>query len=437
MPRLLIIDDDAAVRESLAEALTAAKFDVTDAASGREGLSILASEKIDGVFLDLRMPGMDGLEVLKRAKQLPQPPPIVVLTAHATAANTIEAMRLGAFDHLTKPIARAELLALAERISKRSAPTAAKDQPSFEGIVGVSAAMREVEKLIGRVADGKATVFITGETGTGKEVVALAIHRFGDRAAKPFVALNCAAIPTELMESELFGHVKGAFTGAATDRPGAFREADGGILFLDEIGDMPPAMQAKMLRALQEGVVTPIGGKPRQVDVRIIAATHRDLAEWVGAGRFREDLYYRLNVVPIHIPPLRERREDILPLAHHFLKEHGGRKTMTSDAEELLLAFTWPGNVRQLKNAVIRAATLSKTSGIGSDDFGFLAGEASAEHTTHAGQPATDLPGAIEQLEMSMIQKALHDARGNRAEAARLLNIPRQQLYVKLKKYGL
>ena len=287
MPRLLIIDDDDAVRESLVEALTLARFEVVEAASGRQGLSILASERIDGVFLDLRMPGMDGLQVLKRAKDLPLKPPFVVLTAHATAENTIEAMRLGAFDHLTKPIARADLLGLAERLAKTSPAIQVKGAPALEGMIGVSPAMREVQKLIGRVADGKTTVLIAGETGTGKEVVAHAIHRFGERASKPFVALNCAAIPAELMESELFGHVKGAFTGAASDRAGAFLDANGGILFLDEIGDMPPSMQAKMLRSLQESLITPIGGKPRDVDVRIIAATHRNLAKWVETGRFR------------------------------------------------------------------------------------------------------------------------------------------------------
>jgi two-component system NtrC family response regulator len=435
MPRLLIIDDDDAVREGLVEALTLAGFEVIEAASGRQGLSILASERIDGVFLDLRMPGMDGLEVLKRAKDLPLRPPVVVLTAHATAENTIEAMRLGAFDHLTKPIARTELLGLAERIARASPAIAVKEPPPLSGMIGVSPAMREVQKLIGRVADGRTTVLITGETGTGKEVVARAIHRFGDRASKLFVALNCAAIPAELMESELFGHVKGAFTGAASDRAGAFLDADGGILFLDEVGDMPPAMQAKMLRVLQESVITPIGGKPREVDVRVIAATHRNLAQWVEAGRFREDLLYRLNVVPIDLPPLRERPEDIAPLARYFLGEtQSERKAFTESAEQFLQRHRWPGNVRELRNAVIRAAALSKTAIIGADDFAFLEDHSAAQQ---AAPPLGDLPGAIEQLEATMIGKALKAAQGNRAEAARLLNIPRQQLYVKLKKYGL
>jgi DNA-binding NtrC family response regulator len=297
--------------------------------------------------------------------------------------------------------------------------------------------MREVEKLIGRVADGKTTILIGGETGAGKEVVAQAIHRFGDRASKPFVALNCAAIPAELMESELFGHVKGSFTGAAADRLGAFREADGGILFLDEIADMPPAMQAKMLRALQEEVIAPVGGKPHKVNVRIVAATHRNLALWVEIGRFRADLLYRLNVVPIHIPPLRERPEDIVPLARRFLAERGGGKQLSASAEAFLQAFAWPGNVRQLKNAVIRAATLAKGAILTPEDFGFLLKDGASAQGAPVGAAFGGLPGAIEELEANMIRKALEATQGNRTEAARLLNIPRQQLYVKLKKYGL
>lgn len=437
MPRLLIIDDDDAVRESLAETLTAARFEVLEAASGRQGLSVLSSEPVDGVFLDLRMPGMDGLEVLRRARETGKTPLFVVLTAHATAGNTIEAMRLGAFDHLTKPIARADLLAIAERIAKASSERPVQRKPSPDVMVGVSAAMRDVQKIIGRVADGKTTILITGETGTGKEVIARSIHRFGDRASKAFVALNCAAIPAELLESELFGHVKGAFTGAASERRGAFLEADGGIVFLDEIGDMPPAMQAKMLRALQESVITPVGGRPREVDVRIIAATHRNLAQWVELGRFREDLLYRLDVLPIHLPPLRERPDDILPLALHFLQEAHAQKALSSDAEKLLQAYAWPGNVRELKNAVIRAAALSKTALIAAEDLGFLRGEPQGPLASSREPPVGDLPRAIEQLEAAMIAKALKATGGNRAEAARLLNIPRQQLYVKLKKYGL
>ena len=290
------------------------------AASGTEAIALLDAQAIDAVLLDLRMPGMDGIEVLRRVRARPHPPPVTVLTAHATAANTIEAMRLGAFDHLTKPIGREELSrVLVGMLAARAEPSGFRPQSEPGGLIGSSESMRTVQKAIGMLADSNATVLISGETGTGKELVARAIHDHGHRGGKPFIAVNCAAIPTELMESELFGHVRGAFTGAVSDRQGAFREAEHGTLFLDEIGDMDIAMQAKILRALQERIVTPVGGKPVPVDVRVIAATHRDLKQRVRDGSFREDLFYRLHVVPIHLPALRERIADIVPLAEHFL----------------------------------------------------------------------------------------------------------------------
>ena len=320
MPNVLIIDDDPAMREALAEASEDLGFAPRLAASGAAALALLEAESVDAVILDLRMPGMDGLEVLRRLQSRPPVPPVTVLTAHATAQNTIEAMRLGAFDHLTKPISRSELKRVLDGMAALKIDVAApsRDEPAA-GLVGGSPAIREIAKAIGRLADGDATVLITGETGTGKEVVARAIYESGRRRNKPFVAVNCAAIPSELIESELFGHVRGAFTGAANDRLGAFREAAGGTLFLDEIGDMPSALQPKILRALQERTVTPVGGKATPVDVRVIAATHRDLRQRVEEGAFREDLYYRLFVVPLHLPPLRERIADIVPLAEHFL----------------------------------------------------------------------------------------------------------------------
>jgi DNA-binding NtrC family response regulator len=305
MATILIVDDDTAMREGLAETVADLGHRARLAASGNEALALVAGGRIDAVLLDLRMPGgLDGIEVLRRIRARDDAPPIVVLTAFASADNTIEAMRLGAFDHLTKPIGRDEfksvlLAMLAQRGPARS-PSGAE---LGGGLIGTSEAMRRVQKTIGLAADGNATVLILGETGTGKELVARALHEHGRRKDKAFVAVNCAAIPTELLESELFGHVKGAFTGAAADREGAFREANSGTLFLDEIGDMPVTMQAKILRVLQEKVVTPVGGKPVKVDARVIAATHRDLPELVNAGRFRDDLYYRLNVVPIVLPP--------------------------------------------------------------------------------------------------------------------------------------
>ncbi|MBU6499819.1 MAG: sigma-54 dependent transcriptional regulator, partial [Rhodospirillales bacterium] len=297
--------------------------------------------------------------------------------------------------------------------------------------IGNSQPMRLVQKAIGMLADSDATVLITGETGTGKEVVARALHRHGKRAGKPFVAVNCAAIPAELLESELFGHVRGAFTGAVADRVGSFREAQGGTLFLDEIGDMAPELQAKILRVLQERVVTPVGGKPVSVDVRILAATHQDLEALVRAGRFREDLYWRLGVVPVALPPLRERLADIVPLAEHFLAGTG--KILSAEAAARLLAHPWPGNVRELRNAMQRVAALARAPVITALDLAFL----------HAAEPPPadwlegDLPSAVARLETALIRRALSAAAGNRAAAARRLGIGRQLLYEKLRRYGL
>ena len=303
MASILIVDDDAAMRDALGEAARDLGHDAHLAASGTEAIALLDAQAIDAMLLDLRMPGMDGIEVLRRVRARPRPLPVTVLTAHATAANTIEAMRLGAFDHLTKPIGREELSrVLVGMLAARAEPSAFRPQQEPGGLIGSSESMRTIQKTIGMLADSNATVLISGETGTGKELVARAIHDHGHRGGKPFIPVNCAAIPTELMESELFGHVRGAFTGAVSDRKGAFREAAHGTLFLDEIGDMDIAMQAKILRALQERVVTPVGGKPVPVDVRVIAATHRDLKQRVRDGSFREDLFYRLHVVPAHLP---------------------------------------------------------------------------------------------------------------------------------------
>ncbi len=350
MATILIVDDDAAIREAMAEAMRDLGHDTRLAGSGREALELLDRGAANAVLLDLRMPGMDGLEVLRHIRARPQPPPVTVLTAHATATNTIEAMRLGAFDHLTKPIGREDLAHVIARMIAGTVghPVSEAASPQDQ-LIGSSEAMRRVQKAIGMLADSDATVLITGETGTGKELVARAIHDHGHRGGGPFVAVNCAAIPTELLESELFGHVRGAFTGAASDRIGAFRQADRGTLLLDEIGDMDLAMQAKILRALQERVVTPVGGKQVSVDVRVIAATHQDLPQRVRHGTFREDLFYRLHVVPIHLPALRERIADIVPLAEHFLSRSSGGKRLSADAAARLLRHGWPGTFASCK----------------------------------------------------------------------------------------
>ncbi len=437
MPTILIVDDDTALREGLAEALGDLGHRAEQARDGAAALARVARGGIDAVLLDLRMPGMEGMEVLRRLRASAEPPPIAVLTAVATAANTIEAMRLGAVDHLTKPIGRADLAALLGRMLPAAPPRATTAAVgTTEDIVGGSAAMREVQKAIGMLADTDATVLITGETGSGKEVVARAIHRHGRRGGRAFVAINCAAIPAELLESQLFGHLRGAFTGAVADRPGSFREADGGTLFLDEIGDMDMALQAKLLRVLQERVVTPLGGKPVAVDVRILSATHRDLARAVKEGTFREDLYWRLGVVPLALPPLRERLADILPLAEHFLTLAAGpARRLSAEAAARLLSHPWPGNVRELRNAMERAAVLSRRPVIGADDLSFLqaAPPAAAADDWLAG----DLPGAVARLEAAMIRRALAATGGNRAEAARRLGIHRQFLYEKLRRYDI
>jgi DNA-binding NtrC family response regulator len=439
MPRILIVDDDTALREGLAETLTDLGHRPEQAPDGAAALARLARGGIDAVLLDLRMPGMDGIEVLRRLRARGDGPPVAVLTAVATAANTIEAMRLGAVDHLTKPIGRADLAALLSRMLPAAAAAGTASAPpaatSEDDLVGSSAAMREVQKAIGMLADTDATVLITGETGTGKEVVARAIHRHGPRAGRAFVAVNCAAIPGELLESQLFGHTRGAFTGAIADRAGSFREADRGTLFLDEVGDMDLALQAKLLRVLQDRVVTPLGGRPVPVDVRILAATHHDLARAVAEGKFREDLFYRLGVVPLALPPLRERLADIVPLAEHFLALAPGQKRLSAPAAARLMAHPWPGNVRELRNAMERVAVLSRRPVIGAEDFDFL------QAAPAAGAPVDwlegELPQAVARLEAAMIRRALLAAAGNRAEAARRLGIHRQLLYEKLRRYGI
>ncbi|MFS4515443.1 sigma-54-dependent transcriptional regulator, partial [Delftia tsuruhatensis] len=368
MARILIVDDDTAFRESLAEMLGDLGHGVSQAPTVAAGLQILQAGSVDAAIVDLRMPGEDGLAFLRKARGLSRAP-CIMLTAYASGGNTIEAMRLGAFDHLTKPIARTALVEALDRALQGAGPAqdcgdgqAGQPQMHDDGeLVSGSEAMRQVFKRIGLAADSDATVLVLGETGTGKELVARALHRNSVRAERPFVAVNCAAIPADLMESELFGHVKGAFTGAASDRAGRFREAQGGTLFLDEVGDMPLPTQAKILRALQEREITPVGAsRALPVNVRIIAATHRDLPDAVRQGRFREDLWYRLQVVPVHLPPLRERLGDVLLLAEHFLRQGGGAspKRLGADAARLLLAHDWPGNVRELRNAMERAALL-------------------------------------------------------------------------------
>ncbi|MCW0397032.1 Transcriptional regulatory protein ZraR [Xanthomonas sacchari] len=445
MARILIIDDDLAFLSTLQATLRSFGHEVVAVADPREGLARLGEGGLDLAFVDFRMPGMDGI-ALMRARQddaLAMRVPLVMLTAHASSGNTIEAMKLGAFDHLVKPVGRADIAEVVERALRSrgdAMPEAAPAMPAEEddALLGHSAAMRTVHKRIGLAAASDLPVLITGETGTGKELAARALHRASARAAQPFVAINCAAIPAELMESELFGYRKGAFSGAVSDRNGLIRDADGGTLFLDEIGDMPLPMQAKLLRFLQEGEVSPLGGRGAQkVDVRVIAATHRDLLQAVDAGRFRSDLRYRLNVVPIELPPLRERGDDILLLAQHFLAAGASApQTLSTAAQARLRAYPWPGNVRELRNAMQRCQVLVRAPVVEAHDLDELLAQP-AETPTALDTDALTLPQAIAQLERQMIQAALTQAHGNRAEAARRLGIHRQLLYRKLDEYGL
>ncbi|MBD7922238.1 sigma-54-dependent transcriptional regulator [Xanthomonas bonasiae] len=445
MARILIVDDDTAFLSTLQATLRSFGHEVIAAGDGEAGLARLRDGGIDLAFVDFRMPGMDGIALMRARQAHAQAAavPLVMLTAYASSSNTIEAMKLGAFDHLVKPVGRADIVAVVERALQAHAggdgSAAAPQAPAEDAgaLLGHSAAMRTVHKRIGLAAASDLPVLVSGETGTGKELVARALHRASARAGAAFVAVNCAAIPAELIESELFGYRKGAFSGAVADRPGLIREADGGTLFLDEIGDMPLPMQAKLLRFLQEGEVSPLGGRGAQkVDVRVVAATHRELAQLVADGRFRSDLRYRLNVVPIELPPLRERGDDIVLLAQHFLEEGASApRTLSAAAQARLRAYPWPGNVRELRNAMQRCQVLVRTPTIEAHDLDeVLAGDAAA---TSAETPALTLPDAIAQLERQMIQAALTQAQGNRAEAARRLGIHRQLLYRKLDDYGL
>jgi DNA-binding NtrC family response regulator len=437
MAVILVVDDDPAMRHTIGEAVTDMGHEARPAETGGAALAVLDQHRIDAALIDLRMPGMDGLELLARIRERVNAPPVAVLTAHATAHNTIEAMRLGAFDHLTKPIGREELTRVLAAMLAAGAGERIVLAPSAQSeLIGTSDAIRTVQKFIGRLAASDVTVLITGETGTGKELAARAIHDHGVRATRPFIAVNCAAIPTELMETELFGHVKGAFSGAVRDRLGAFREAQGGTLFLDEIGDMDAGMQAKILRALQERTVTPVGGASTTVDARIIAATHRDLKLRVADGSFREDLYYRLNVVPIHLPALRERLADIVPLAEYFLARAGSAKRLTAGAAAALLRHPWPGNVRELKNTMDRLNVTVHGPLLDESDL-FPVDDAVSADAREIEWPDEDLPAATLRLEELLIRRALARCGGNRAEAARMLNINRQLLYTKLKRLGI
>ncbi len=427
MARVLIIDDDEAFRSALAETVAGLGHESIEAESGRQGLAMIERLRPDAVFLDQRMPAIDGIEVLRRMRssEIGQALPVIVLTAFATGSSTIEAMKLGAIEHFKKPVSRRDIESILNRVlNSQSAPRFQNVADAAEKFVGSSSAIREVHKLIGRAAANSSTVLVTGETGTGKELVARLIHDTSERARGPFIAMNCAAIPRDLLESELFGHVRGAFTGANADRKGAFQQANGGTLMLDEIGDMGLDMQAKLLRVLEERMITPVGAtRSESVDLRIVAATHRDLASSVGQGEFRRDLFFRLNVLPIHIPPLRERRDDIVELATHLLATLATNRKidLTDAATQRLTGYDWPGNVRELRNVMERVVALVRTSSIEASDLAFLVLDASSGHAYPIFDAALldgTLEAAVHTLEREMILRALAACEGRSSPQA-------------------
>lgn len=456
---ILIVDDERHLRETLREIFEEAGYQVFEAEDGRTAIDQLQRANIlpDVIFLDLKMPRLDGLATLQilRASSLWRLIPVVVITAYGTSDNTIEAMKQGAFDYITKPFNEPEIIRAARRAVEVSLlgreleslrnQIGQRSVGAESELVGQSPAMRDVFKLIGKTAPTDAAVLITGESGTGKELVARAIHRHSRRVDGAFVAVDCPAIPESLLESEMFGHERGAFTGAVRDQIGRFEAAGGGTVFLDEIGDLPASTQAKLLRTLQEHVVERVGGRSVPVDFRLIAATNRELERLVADGKFREDLYYRLNVVRIHLAPLRERRADILPLAEAFLWRHGkgsadGPRGFTEDATRLLLAYDYPGNARELENIVQRALILARGALITANDLPIPPAQ---ENETGSFFPRGDellsrpLDEAVQMLEREMIRRALARCQSNKAEAARLLGITRQLLYTKLKELGI
>jgi DNA-binding NtrC family response regulator len=437
--RVLVVDDDAGVRYTLREILESEGLAVDEAPDGAAALAAYQARPVPLVVTDLRMPGMDGMELLRRLSALPRPPRVVVVTAHGSERHAVEAMKAGAHDYFRKPFEKDELLAVVRRALE--AFRLADENERLQGelalartMVFVSEAMRRLAVLVARVAPRDVTVLVTGESGTGKELVAEAIVRASPRAGRPFVRFNCAALAPELAEAELFGHARGAFTGATRARPGLFGEADGGTILLDEVGELAGEAQAKLLRVLQEGEVRPVGEeRARRVDVRVLASTHRDLAEEVRAGRFREDLYYRLDVVHLRIPPLRERPEDVPVLVRHFLARFAERFGVpaTHAAEAVvqrLAGLAWHGNVRELEHVVERLVALSPPEGL---DLALLPGGSAGA------REILPLRERVQAYERGLVVEALREARGNRSEAARRLGVSRVTLHDKLRRYGL
>ena len=451
MKRILIVDDEESIRVSLSALLARHGYHTAQARGGAEALALLAADDVDVAFIDVRMPEMDGIDLTREIVERGIRTTIIVMSAYGSVDNAIEALKAGAYDYITKPFKTDEvILALAkaeerEGLKRENARLKAEAvcRSRIGGMVFRSDAMARVLKLVAKVADVRSTVLLTGESGTGKELVARAIHEASSRAAAPFVAVNCGAIPESLLESELYGYKRGAFTDAHADKAGLFSEANGGTLLLDEIGELPLSLQVKLLRTLQEGTIRRLGDtKDEKVDVRVIAATLRDLEEDAKNGRFREDLFYRLNVLPIHIPPLRERREDVLLLAAHFIERVNERlgtaiEGVSPEAEKMMFAYEWPGNVRELENVIERAVVLTEGTRIGPGDLPDHIQETRDVVRATLASGELSVKKTVRIIEEELIRRALVKTQGNRTKAAELLELSHRALLYKIKQYGI
>jgi len=449
--KILIAEDEQTQRELLGGFLRKEGFSVLGASNGKEALQKLDGDYFDVVLLDYKMPGLDGFQTLQEIHKLYPDLPVMMMTAYGTIETAVASMKEGAVDYLTKPIDLDELLLKLQKLLERSTliqenrdlKAQLEERYRSDHFVYGSSKMMEVMGLVARVAPSQATVLIRGESGTGKEMIANAIHHASLRSGKSLVKVSCAAIPETLLESELFGHEKGAFTGAAQRRIGRFEEADGGTIFLDEIGDLSPAIQVKLLRVLQEKELQRVGSNATlKTDVRVIAATHRDLEEAIRKGIFREDLYYRLNVITIHVPPLRERKEDVPLLIDHFLKKYSkaNGKTVTDvskEARALLLRYPYPGNIRELENIIERAVVLCRGETIATQDLPFHVREERSEGLWQAPGKEKSLPESLEEIEKDLILRALDENRGVQTRAAEALGISERVLRYKIRKYGI
>jgi two-component system response regulator AtoC len=449
-PSILLVDDEVRLGEVVGAALQARDFDTLLASSVPEALSLVHSERVDVIVSDMRMPGKSGRELLSVVKRERPELPVIIMTAYASVRSAVDIVKEGAFDYIAKPFEIDDMVATIDRALKLSNAMVENQRLrgeiggkySFDNLIGTSAPFQAALQQVTEVCASRATVLVLGESGTGKELVARAIHFNSPRADKPFLAVNCAAIPEALLESELFGHAKGAFTGAVSARQGRFAAADGGTLLLDEIGDMPGSIQAKVLRVLQEQAFEPVGSdKTVNVDVRIIAATHKDLRAMVSAGTFREDLFYRLNVFPITIPPLRERAGDVPLLAQRFLRAHADEMAkkitgFTPAAEAAMNAYSWPGNIRELQNCIERAVIVGHGSLIDVTDLPPYVFESAPREASAIGVPA-DLDGELANIERDTILEALRQTGGVQVKAAALLNISERSLWHRVKKLGI